>query len=196
MVYLKAPSGVGKTTLAKVVMGLYRAEKVAFALDGLRVTERTVESVWQRKVWGKRAGMVFQHADEALDLQATVREAFAGLPLRPPMKHGALRAHLGLLFENNVVEAILDKKAAHLSGGQKQRLNILRTLAMRTPLVILDEPLNGLDFGSVKKVLGVLEQKRRDGAALLMISHNEEIFDTIVGEENTYHLACSGENGA
>ena len=79
-----------------------------------------------------------------------------------------------------------------LSGGQKQRLNLLRTLVLGTGLIILDEPLNGLDFNSVKKVLGLLDEKRAHGSALLMISHNEEIFEHFIDEENIYYLGIAG----
>jgi ABC-type glutathione transport system ATPase component len=193
MAYVKAPSGVGKTTLAKVVMGLYRSEKCAINLGGIKITERTSQKTWARRVWGKKAGMVFQHADEALDLQATVKETFDGLPRSVGNGRDGLKEKLLELFEGPLTDAFLSKKVGMLSGGQKQRLNLLRTLSLGTDLIILDEPLNGLDFVSVKKVLSLLEAKRRQGSALLMISHNEEIFDHFVDPRHVYHLA--EENG-
>lgn len=186
MVYLKAASGVGKTTLLKVIMGLFRAQQLDLHLGTLHLTEKTPSRVWRSRVWGSLAGMVFQHADEALNMQSSVRESFAGLPSRP--SRTAIESLLELLFEKRSVPIILGKQTGHLSGGQKQRLNILRTLATRTPCIVFDEPLNGLDFESVKRVLALLEQKRREGCAMLMISHNEEIFDTLAGVEQTRYL--------
>jgi ABC-type multidrug transport system ATPase subunit len=55
-------------------------------------------------------------------------------------------------------------------------------------LVILDEPLNGLDFESVKKVLSILERMAAKGCGFLMISHNEEIFESYVDGDCVYHL--------
>lgn len=189
MVYVKAPSGVGKTTLAKVIMGLYAPREFAMTLGGHAVTHQTPARFWQRRVWGKLASMVFQHADEALNLQAVVREVFDGLPLGRRMRAEQLRQRLGELFEGGINDAFLRKRVALLSGGQKQRLNLLRSLVLGTDLLILDEPLNALDFDSVRKVLEILDRKRAEGAALLMISHNEEIFDSIVDEERVYYLA-------
>jgi ABC-type glutathione transport system ATPase component len=188
MVYLKAPSGVGKTTLAKVVMGLYRADELSMSLGGREMTHRTAQREWRKRVWGKRAGMVFQHADEALDLQATVKETFTGLPMKPGPDADTIRGWLRELFDGEIDDGFLNRKVARLSGGQKQRLSLLRTLSMSTDLVILDEPLNGLDFHSITRVLAMLERKRREGAALLMISHNEEIFDALVDTRCVYHL--------
>jgi ABC-type glutathione transport system ATPase component len=189
MVYVKAPSGVGKTTLAKIIMGLYAPEKFSMTLCGRGVTQATRRRFFEREVWGRCAGMVFQHADEALDLESTVAETFAGLPLGYPLTGERLRGALAELFEDGVPDAFLAKKVKFLSGGQKQRLNLLRTIILRPDLIILDEPLNGLDFYSVRKIIAMLEEKRRAGSALLMISHNEEIFDALVDEEHCYYLA-------
>ena len=189
MVYIKAPSGIGKTTLAKIIIGLYAPEKFAMTLCGRAVTEKTPRKFYEQEIWGRRAGMVFQHADESLDLEATVAETFEGLPLGYKMTAEKLHAALGELFEGGVAGAFLNKKVKFLSGGQKQRLNLLRTIILHPDLIILDEPLNGLDFDSVRKIITMLEEKRQSGSALLMISHNEEIFDALVDEEHCYYLA-------
>ncbi|MCB0291946.1 MAG: ATP-binding cassette domain-containing protein, partial [Calditrichaeota bacterium] len=88
--------------------------------------------------------------------------------------------------------AFLNQKVSLLSGGQKQRLNLLRTLALDTDLVLLDEPLNGLDFLSIQRVIAALKEKQQEGKAILMISHNEEIFEAVIPPENSYYLDFSG----
>jgi ABC-type glutathione transport system ATPase component len=150
---------------------------------------KTSRAIWQKKIWGTKAGMVFQHADEALNLQAKVKETFKGLPLKKRLKTDTLKNRLKEFFEDEMTETFLHKKVFFLSGGQKQRLNLLRTLIMNTDLIILDEPLNGLDFISIKKVLTLLEEKRKQGSAILMISHNEEIFDNVVDKDYIFYLS-------
>jgi len=135
--------------------------------------------------------MVFQHADESLNLASTVRETFKGLPLKRRLTRDKLINYLAELFDRPISDSFLNKKVSFLSGGQKQRLNLLRSLILGTNLIILDEPLNGLDFTSVKKVLSLLDVKRADGSALLMISHNEEIFEHFVDEDHIYYLGVS-----
>jgi peptide/nickel transport system ATP-binding protein len=189
MVYIKAASGVGKTTLAKVIMGLYTAQKFDMVLCGVRLTEKSSQKTWATGIWGRKAGMVFQHADESLNLAASVKETFNGLPVAEKLGRERLPSVLAELFEGRVTPAFLGKKVAMLSGGQKQRLNLLRTIVLGADLLVLDEPLNGLDFVSVKKVLSILDKKRSEGAALLMISHNEEIFDHFVDKDHVYYLA-------
>jgi len=67
-------------------------------------------------------------------------------------------------------------------------LNHLRGLALDTDVLILDEPLNGLDFESATKVISMLLRKMEAGMGLLVISHNEEIFDALAGADQTYYL--------
>jgi ABC-type dipeptide/oligopeptide/nickel transport system ATPase subunit len=190
MVYLKAGSGVGKTTLAKIIMGLYRPQRFAMTLSGEALTQDTSAKVWESGIWGKKASMVFQLADESLDLEVNITETFRGLPLAQKSTAHDIISALSLLFDpEGLTHAFLRRKTAFLSGGQKQRLNLLRSLVLNTGLVILDEPLNGLDFTGVRRVLDLLEQKRSSGAALLLISHNEEIFDALVGREHVYYLS-------
>lgn len=188
LTYLKAPSGLGKTTLAKIICGLQKADKIQFELAGLTFTEKTPAKVWQKQVWGKKLSMVFQHADEALDLNASVLQVFKGLPVKPPLTESDLKKLLQEIFEQPVTSQFLNKKVSFLSGGQKQRLNLLRALLLKPDLIILDEPLNGLDFKTIQRVLKMIEEKMVAGSGILLISHNEEIFDRLIPREQVFYL--------
>jgi len=186
MVYLKAKSGVGKTTVAKVIMGLLKAENFSLQIGRTKLNNKTALTVWKKKMWAKRLGMVFQHADEALNLNAKVAAVFKGLPLRIEEKQ--LIRELQHLIGGQIDRTFLQKKVSHLSGGQKQKLNLLRTLLTDPDILILDEPLNGLDFESIKKVMSYLAEKQSLGKGILLISHNEEIFDHFIPQENIFYL--------
>jgi ABC-type glutathione transport system ATPase component len=188
LIYLKAPSGTGKTTLVKAVMGLTPAQKMNVMLLGKRLTESTPRRYWQKHIWGKTMTMVFQHADEALNMHSTVEETLRGLPLRGTTFPVKIENGLGELFDPDTIGILLKKKVWMLSGGQKQRLNLLRSFFLDTDVLMLDEPLNGLDFESCTKVIGMLRKKLNDGKGMLVISHNEEIFDTLVSDEDRYYL--------
>jgi len=188
MVFVKAPSGTGKTTLVKRVMGLIQEGAFEATLKGMPLTGETPRRFWQEQVWGKRMTMVFQHADEALNMHSTMRKTLLGLPLRVPLTSKGLSRLIGDLFEGSEAGVLLDKNIRLLSGGQKQRLNLLRGLALDTDVLILDEPLNGLDFESATKVISMLLRKMEAGMGLLVISHNEEIFDALAGADQTYYL--------
>ncbi|HHJ53696.1 MAG TPA: ATP-binding cassette domain-containing protein [Caldithrix abyssi] len=193
MAYLKAPSGLGKTTLVKSVMGFIKPDRLRAELCGFPVSEKTPANFWAKQIWGRRAGLVFQHADEALNPKSTVFQTFVGLPLKKRLTRDMLLSALQEIFEAKLSPSFLDQKVAHLSGGQKQRLNIMRTLIIDLELVILDEPFNGLDLSAVKKVLSIINRKRRNGTAFLVIAHNEEIFSRLIPEQSTYLLEAVEE---
>lgn len=189
IVYLKAPSGEGKTTVMKMIMGLIRGELFRMTLGGSTVTEQTPTRYWREHLWGRRLTMVFQHADEALNPRSKVREIFEGLPLPERMTRSEIKRRLGELFEGEITDGFLDKQVSLLSGGQKQRLNLVRGLALDTEILLLDEPLNGLDFDSTTRVIALLEEKQRAGKGILLVSHNEEIVETMVEAGNVLYLA-------
>jgi ABC-type dipeptide/oligopeptide/nickel transport system ATPase subunit len=192
LVYLKAGSGVGKTTVVKILMGLQRADYFRMTFDGVRLGEVSPARYWRKNLWGKKITMAFQHADEALNPRSTVEESLSILPAGAGSSPGAEAGILARLFEEEEIPSLLTKKVWQLSGGQKQRLNLLRAFALSTPLLILDEPLSALDFGSIEGVLALMQASRRQGQAILLISHNEDIFDPVVPPDSVYQLVASG----
>jgi len=63
--------------------------------------------------------------------------------------------------------------------------------ALQTEVLLLDEPLNGLDFESTTRVIALLERKRATGLAILIVSHNEEIVETMVSKDDLFYLHAS-----
>src|ERR1041384_6082028 len=191
LVYMKAPSGLGKTTLVKMMMGLIRGKKLRILFngeEGVRITEKTPRRFWQTSIWGKKMTMTFQHADEALNPRSTVAETFRMLPARKRVTDADIRRTLGELFDEEITDEFLSRPVSNLSGGQKQRLNLLRGFFLEPDILILDEPLNGLDFDSTRRVIAKLREKQDAGKGILLISHNEEIFDALIPPDSVYYL--------
>lgn len=188
LIYLKARSGVGKTTIAKIILGLIKPLSLDLNFAGIQLNQGSSLNIWKRKIWGKKAAMVFQHADEALNQNVTVYNIFKVLLKRGERTKENVLKIVQQLFEVEIPVSFLDKKVKFLSGGQKQRINILRSMVLDTDFLIMDEPLNGLDLKSSHKVLEMIKQKQNSGKAILLISHNEEIFDKLVSPEKKYFL--------
>ncbi len=189
--YLKADSGIGKTTLAKILIGLYRASRLKIQISDMKIDDHTPRIFWKKHVWAKKIGMIFQHADESLNLNSTVMDVFAGLPGDKRPDANQVLKQLEFFFDDEISDSFLKQKIRYLSGGQKQRLNILRTFFLETEIIILDEPLNGLDFVSIKKIIDIILQKREEEKGILIISHNEEIFDKLIPKDCRYYLKAS-----
>lgn len=194
LVYLKAGSGIGKTTVAKIVIGLQSADHFRFEIDGVRLGNVSPRQYWRRKLWGKKMTMAFQHADEALNPRASVDESLRILGVGSLRSRDEIAKELGRLFDTREVPGITGKKVWQLSGGQKQRLNLLRAFALETPLIILDEPLSALDFESIGNVLALIRDALGRGRAIFLISHNEDIFDRLVLPESVYLLESTASS--
>lgn len=189
--YLKAPSGTGKTTILKLMMGLIGPERMSMRILDSRFSEQTPQRMWQNNVWGKAMSMTFQHADEALNQNSDVKGVFGGLPSQLAKKDEAITRALSRFFQDEIPEDFLHQPVKYLSGGQKQRLNLLRSLILDTHILLLDEPLNGLDLTSSVKVFSGIEERLREGKGVLIVSHNEEIFDSMVAPEDVFYLKIS-----
>jgi ABC-type dipeptide/oligopeptide/nickel transport system ATPase subunit len=187
-VYLKAESGAGKTTVAKIIMGLQPCHYFKCTIGDVKIDQQTPEDKWEKNIWAKRMSMVFQHADEALNLNGKVKDIFRGLPLAQRNDRDFLIDKLKIVFEDGVDQTFLDQPVAYLSGGQKQRLNLIRALILDTDILILDEPLNGLDFMSLQRVMSILQDRQKQDKSYLLISHNEEIIDRFVPSNRVYYL--------
>lgn len=145
---LFGPSGSGKTTLLRCLAGLTRMRGV------LRVGNET----WQdERVFlaphRRRAAYVFQDADLFAHLSVRGNLEFglrrAGAPVTVPF--GDVIGLLGL-------EGLLARSTVRLSGGERQRVAIGRALLSQPRLLLLDEPLAGLDAAAKAEILPYLER--------------------------------------
>ncbi len=190
--YLKAPSGEGKTAFAKVLLKLVPARFEA-EIDGVKINGETPVKFFAEKIWKSKLTLAFQHADEALNPNSTVAEIFEAQTDASASEREKLFA---ALFDEPF-SAFANKKIKFLSGGQKQKINLLRTLSLNSAVSVLDEPLNGMDLKSAQAVLNLLKEQMRDGKTFIVISHNEEVFDKFLPRKIYLksEIVKAGENG-
>jgi zinc transport system ATP-binding protein len=166
-VALVGPNGSGKTTLVKVMLGLLRpttGRATLFGLDPQRFGDR----------W--RLGYVPQRPQLAASLPATVEEIVTTGRLArgrwwrrvSPKDRGAIAHALEIVD----LESLKDRRVSELSGGQQQRAFIARALASEPELLVLDEPIAGVDAEAQTRFRDALVHHvlAHDGSVLL-ISH-------------------------
>ncbi len=143
-------NGSGKTTLARLLLGLERPD---------------AGSVW----WptGLTRAAVFQENRLCPHLSAVANVRLVLPRLRRPAAEGELRA-LGLHG------ADLTRPVSQLSGGQQRRVALARALAARADMVVLDEPLTGVDEESLPAVLAHLRVRLAGTMAVLITHSNAE----------------------
>jgi ABC-type polar amino acid transport system ATPase subunit len=169
-VALIGPSGGGKSTLLRCLNGLntFDAGEARIGTHVLRsgtyANGREIKSV--RRLFG----MIFQDFQlfphlTALDNVALAPQRVLGLPREEARKRGRQ------LLERVGMGEHLHAWPRHLSGGQKQRVAIARALAMQPRGLLCDEITSALDPELKSEVLEVLEDLKRDGLTLLMVTH-------------------------
>ena len=166
-VALVGPNGAGKSTLLRALLGLLRPDGGSVRLLGTapdRLADR----------W--RVGFVPQRSTVSPDLPATVREVVAtGLLARRgwwrrPTE--ADRRAVDHALESVDLGELGHRRVAELSGGQQQRVLIAKALVCVPELLILDEPVAGVDAGSQRRFRDALVHLVREhGAAVFLVSH-------------------------
>jgi oligopeptide/dipeptide ABC transporter ATP-binding protein len=165
-------SGSGKSTLARILMGLDRPTSGAVQMWGHDLTAITKH---ERPALRRKLGVVFQDPFSSLNPKLSL-----GRIITEPMEihrvgTRASRAERAseLLDAVGIDPAWRGRKASQLSGGQRQRVAIARAIALEPELLILDEPVSGLDVSVQAQVLNVLADLRdRLRFASLIISHD------------------------
>lgn len=166
-VALVGPNGSGKSTLVRVLLGLLRPDAGTVRLFGMQPGAL-------RERW--RVGYVPQRALVPDDLPATVREVVAAGRLARSGWHGRLRGADWDAVDHALhtvgLAHMRDRQVRRLSGGQQQRALIAKALASEPELLVLDEPVAGVDAESQRRFRESLVQLVRErGGAVLLVSH-------------------------
>jgi peptide/nickel transport system ATP-binding protein len=171
---LVGESGCGKSTVARLLVGLYAPSAGEVLFDGQRIDNRA--SGPELRSLRRRMQMIFQDPYASLNPRWKVLD-IVGEPLR---EHGlvpgvdALRQRVSeLLQQVGLAGADCEKFPHQFSGGQRQRISIARALATQPEFLVCDEPTSALDVSVQAQVLNIMKdlQKRR-GLTYLFISHN------------------------
>ncbi|HWE47090.1 MAG TPA: molybdenum ABC transporter ATP-binding protein [Caulobacteraceae bacterium] len=175
-------SGAGKSTLADVIAGLTKPRRGRVVFDGETLYEQRRTNL---PAWKRRIGVVFQ--DPRL---------FPHLSVRQNLLFGNEAADIGEIANLLGIDTLLERRPRSLSGGEARRVAIGRALAAKPRLLILDEPLAGLDGARRAELLPYLERlKREGGPPLVYVSHSVDevtrLADEIVLLAHGMTLACA-----
>lgn len=165
-VALLGANGSGKSTLVKSIVGLYPTDGGQIDLFG---TPLPGFRAWQR------VGYVPQRTTAAAGVPATVGEVVASGLLSPRgWIHRRNGSDRGAVREALATVGMLDRvgdPVAALSGGQQQRVLIARALARRPDLLIMDEPMAGVDLVSQQAFADTLADLSAHGTTILLVLH-------------------------
>jgi molybdate transport system ATP-binding protein len=166
------PSGAGKTTFLKVIAGFIKPEKGRIIVNGTIWFDSESELFVPPQK--RMAGFVFQ--DYALFPNMNVIEH-----LQYATKDNDW---IKTLLNVGKLENLILHKPQYLSGGQQQRLAILRALAIKPKLLLMDEPFSALDPKMKTELIGKLKILFDElGCTVLVVSHNQQELEGLTGDE-------------
>jgi alpha-D-ribose 1-methylphosphonate 5-triphosphate synthase subunit PhnL len=175
-VVLSGPSGAGKSSILKMIFGNYRCDggRIGIRHEGALIDLAKAEPRQILSVRRASIGYVSQF------LRAVPRVATIDVVAEPLIVSGVARPESreragALLRRLNIPERLWALPPSTFSGGEQQRVNIARGFISDLPILLLDEPTASLDAANREVVVELIEQKKRQGVAMLAIVHDDEI---------------------
>lgn len=171
-------NGIGKTTLANLIMGISYPDEGSIVFEGRDITRRTISErsrmgitlAWQEPA--RFEGLsVGEYLSVSKNLDSSEIDNYLWVVGLPPAE-----------YLNRAVDA-------SLSGGERKRVELASVMAMKPKVAILDEPDSGIDVVSLPHIMNGIAEMSKQGSAVLLITHGEEAVR--VAEELS--IMCAGK---
>ena len=165
---LAGHTGSGKSTLVQHLNGLIRPQEGSVHALGLDLSNKKEAAAVKAKV-----GVVFQYPERQLFAETVAQDVAFG-----PHNLGLSQAEVARRVESSLARVGLDlatigdKSPFELSGGQQRRVAFAGVLAMEPEVLVLDEPMAGLDPAARRDFLELIGRLHREGLTVVMVSHS------------------------
>lgn len=162
-------TGSGKSTLIQVISGLLKGASGQVLVDGVDYLSKKAD----RRQLRRTVGVVFQYPEYQL-FEETVEKDVAYGPRKMGVPESELQSRVRVALEHVGIDYELYKDTSpfSLSGGQKRKVAIAGVLAMEPSILIMDEPIAGLDPMGRESFMQLTKNLNEVGITILMISHN------------------------
>jgi len=157
------PNGAGKSTMLKLILGLLKPLRGSVRVLGF-------EAFRERKKFIDKIGYLPQREDLILEAPLSVLEVVK-LPMMAKGKKVS-REEVRRVLSVVGMDGMERKLFKELSGGQQQKVLLARALLSDPDILLLDEPFNGVDVPSQKKIIGILSEMRSKGKTVIVVVHN------------------------
>lgn len=165
---LAGHTGSGKSTLVQHLNGLIRPQEGSICALGLDLSNKKDAAAVKAKV-----GVVFQYPERQLFAETVAQDvAFGPHNLGLPQDEVDRRVESSLSRVGLDLSTVGDKSPFELSGGQQRRVAFAGVLAMEPEVLVLDEPMAGLDPAARRDFLELIDRLHRDGLTVVMVSHS------------------------
>lgn len=163
---LIGPNGCGKTTLAKIMMGILKAQSGEIYLEGKNIKKMSLADI------GKRVGYVFQNPEAQLFCPTVKEQMYFSFRNNKDIEENKIDEKIESLLNIFELDKYIDQNPISLSIGEKQRLALASVFSRDVDFLILDEPTTSLDILRIKQLEKYLSMIRQKGKGYLIISHD------------------------
>lgn len=168
VVSLLGGNGAGKTTLLSVISGTNRPYYGKIEVFGKRLNKYRGKELYIRKLAS------LPQNPQTVFLKMTVREDYEELARVLECKKSEMEERIQKVAQKLGITHLLNRHPYDLSGGEQQRAAIGKVLLLEPRLLLLDEPTKGIDAWSKRQLGNLLKDLRRQGIAILMVTHDVE----------------------
>lgn len=193
---IEGPNGCGKSTLFRILLGLDFADSGSYLFDGREVTEKSMRSAEFSRELHSKTGFLFQDSEIQLFTDSVEHEIMFGLEqLGLPAE--TVRDTTEKYLKMFGLEEIRDRAPFNISGGEKKRTALAAVCAMDPEVLILDEPLAGLDEEGQEWLIRFMHHLKKEHRLLIIATHNRELAsdmaDVHVRMDRHHHITAITE---
>lgn len=174
LIFFTGPNGCGKSTLFKLLNGLIFPTKGEYYFDNKKIDKNTLQDNIFAKNFHKRIGYIFQNPDVQL-FNATVYDEIAFGPRQMNLNEDIIHQRVNELLIYLNIQHLQDRPPYHLSGGEQKKVALAAILALNPDILMIDEPLNGLDNKTRQWFKDFLMDFIKANKTILISTHEQEL---------------------
>ncbi len=177
-VALMGPNGSGKSTILKLINGIISPDSGSYKFNGEEITRKKLQDAKFSKAFHQKIGFVFQNSDTQL-FCADVYDEIAFGPRQMGLDEAEVDKRVNDCLELLGIHNFKNRPPYHLSGGEKRKVAVACVLALNPEVLVLDEPMNGLDPRTQRWLVEFLVKLNKAGKTLITSTHNLELVQEI-----------------
>lgn len=177
-VALLGPNGSGKSTLLKLINGIVFPDTGDYIFNDEAITRKRLQDTKFSKRFHQKIGFVFQNSDSQL-FCADVFDEIAFGPRQMGLDEGDVEKRVDDCLCLLDIQDLKHRQPYHLSGGEKRKVALACVLSLNPEVLVLDEPMNGLDPRTQRWLVEFLVKLNKSGKTLITSTHNLELVQEI-----------------
>ncbi len=178
---IEGPNGCGKSTLFRILNGLSFPDSGSYIFNGMEITEKKLHDKRISREFHKQIGYVFQNSETQLFTRSVEDEIAFGL-YQLGYDDNEVKNRTEKYMELLQISSLHDRAPFSLSGGEKKRCALAAVLAMEPEVLIMDEPISGLDEDGQNWIISFIQELKKENRLIIIATHDKQLSDAVSDE--------------